>query len=103
MNFANIVKKNADVVIEQPKEVVIVEKEIDEFIEPIHEKWSSHFSWKIIELFSDIKYDFNILLDRCDITNFFDFVIANSSIYEPYPDKDDSESEEEIEDDYISD
>lgn len=103
MNFSDIVKKNKDVIPEKPKIEEPIEPEVEEFKEPIEEKWSSHFSWKIIELFSEIKYDFNILLDNCDINNFFDFVTSNSNIYDPRHDNDESESEEEDELDYISD
>lgn len=103
MNFSDIVKKNSDVKplenIQKPVEV----KEVIEYEEPIESKWSGYFNINIIDLFSDIKYDFNILLDKCDINNFFDFVISNSTIYDPYNKQGDSESEDDEELEYISD
>lgn len=104
MNFANIVKKNSQEIVSNNKnqEVVEVEKPL-EFQESIEDRWSSCFSFNIIDLFSDIKYDFNILLNKCDINDFFNFVIQNSTIYNPYEIKDDSESEDEEDIDYYSD
>ena len=59
MNFSNIVKQNPQVkdIIKEVKldkvEVPVIHEE------PIESKWSSYYSFNIIDLFSEIKYDFN--------------------------------------------
>jgi len=83
---------------EQSKEII----EIEEHKEPIESKWTSYYSFNIIDLFSDIRYDFNILFRKCNINNFFDLVINNSTIYDPHEKHDESDSEEE-DIDYYSD
>lgn len=103
MNFANVVKKNSDAKIEIVKEEIKEIEKIEETDEPVESKWSSHFSFNIIDLFSTLKYDFNILFDKCDINLFFDFVIKNSTIYDPHQVLEESESEEEEEFEYFSD
>lgn len=104
MNFANIVKKQPETLSNenQNKEPIEI-KEPLEFVESVEDKWSSYFSFNIIDLFSDLKYDFNILFNNCEINNFFDFVIKNSTVFDPYDKKEESDTEEEEEIDYYSD
>jgi hypothetical protein len=103
MDFASIVKKETPV--NQEKEIIIEDNNnvIDHQEEPIESKWSSYFSFNIIDLFSDLKYDFNILLNNCNINDFFDFAIQNSKIFDPRQDHEDSGSETENDSEYFSD
>ena len=104
MNFADIVKNNNSE--NKTKENILQETISDEQIyieEPVESKWSSYFSFNIIDLFSEIKYDFNILLNNCDINDFFDFVIQNSTIYNPNENLIENDSNSDNESEYMSD
>ncbi len=107
MNFTNIVKKQTDVKPiknQDESSIELVETvEIVGSLETIESKWSSYYTFNIIDLFSDIKYDFNILFGKCDINNFVDFVIVNSSVYDPHEKEDEIESEDENDNEYYSD
>ena len=68
--------------------------------ESIELKWESKYSEDIIKLFHEIKYDFNYLLNKCEINNFMEFILKYSNIYDPDPIlyTDDEEEETSLED-----
>tara|TARA_A100001015_G_scaffold239982_1_gene273523 strand:- start:4935 stop:5264 length:330 start_codon:yes stop_codon:yes gene_type:complete len=82
----------------------IEEKIIDYKDEPVQSKWESKYSNDIIKLFHIAKYDYNYLLNKCDINNFMEFVTKYSNVYDPYPIEEDDEEEEELynEEEYFS-
>ena len=109
MNFSDIVKKNS----QKPIKNINVIKENNEYVveklivheETEVEKWSSYFSYDIIKLFSNLQNDFNLILEDCNINDFFNFTLNFSKIYNPYSEINHSDSEDELvnEEHYISD
>ena len=101
MNYSKITKQNINC--PKKKNFLLQNVENTNFIkiipkneEPIELKWESKYSEDIIKLFHEIKYDFNYLLNKCEINNFMEFIFKYSNIYDPYPILDTDDDEEEI-------
>ena len=110
MNYSKVTEKNINSLKNNEKKlkkkventkVIEIYQNIEE---PIELKWESKYSEDIINLFHEIKYDFNYLLNKCEINNFMEFILKYSNIYDPYPIIDDEEDEDDINilEDYFS-
>jgi hypothetical protein len=98
MDFSKATKKQIKVNtnnVKIVKENTNIQKQIIDYKdEPIESKWESKYSNDIIKLFHIAKYDYNYLLNKCDINNFMEFVTKYSNVYDPNPIEEDDQEEE---------